>query len=517
MAQDRNEFFVIRIPDTGSLLDAVRIIASSGLTITRCQFNRSLDPVTAFFSVSGDEKACALGAQALLEEGYLQTTVTYPKSVKFTVIVPEIPGTLHRILTILDRYNAEISSLSFDNRGRYPDALHIILRVLRPELTEELLEAIKAEYPVEIEGYDCGDSCDDGSLFYVRYAARVSEILDDQENPDILELLHQFSHVAQQLTEYGKEYQDVLEQILLNGRHLKETTGDGFYADVQKIQVTDTLTLYCFQLPGGGSIFVIDAPDERIMIDTGYGIYHDDVLLMFAAYGLGGKEDFTRIILTHGDTDHCGAAGFFNAPVYTHEGTWEIIKTNNRAWGATSQDLVLEQVYTVMINLFARMTPPRDVILFPSAGERKEGAFPVLSTFTAGGYTFEILEGHGGHQHGLIYILCRDAGILFTSDTILNLKHLSPERSAYNNFAVYLVTTVNVDPDLVKQERKELMRLAEELDEVLHAEGKQLLYCCGHGPISIMEHGELTPVSKPVTYRHKHADGSVRYPDEGSI
>ncbi|MCA1916753.1 MBL fold metallo-hydrolase [Methanospirillum hungatei] len=502
MSQDRNEFFVIRIPDTGSLLDAVRIIAASGLTITRCHFNRSLDPVTAFFSVSGDEWACTRGAQALLEDGYLQTTVTYPKSVQLTVIVPEIPGTLHRILSILDTYNAEISSLSFDNRGRYPDALHIMLRVLHPDKTEELIRAIEAEYPVKIEGYDCGDSCDDGSLFYVRYAARVSEILDGVENPHILELLHQFSHVAQQLTEYGKEYQDVLEQILLNGKRLKETTGDGFYADVQKIALADTLTLYCFQLPGGGSVFVIDAPDERIMIDTGYGIYHEDVLRMFAAYGLGGKVDFTRIILTHGDTDHCGAAGFFNAPVYTHEGTWDIIKTNNRAWGATTQDLVLEQVYTVMINLFARMTPPEDVTLLPGSGNGKRGEFPVLSTFNAGGYTFEILEGHGGHQHGLIYILCKEAGVLFTSDTILNLKHLSPERSAYNNFAVYLVTTVNVDPDLVKSERKALAKLAQELDEELQENGKRLLYCCGHGPVSVMENGELTPATEPVTYRH---------------
>jgi glyoxylase-like metal-dependent hydrolase (beta-lactamase superfamily II) len=223
---------------------------------------------------------------------------------------------------------------------------------------------------------------------------------------------------------------------------------------------------------------------------------------MFAAYGLGGKDDFTRIILTHGDTDHCGAAGFFHAPVYTHEGTWDIIKTNNRAWGATTQDMVLEQVYTVMINLFARMTPPEDVILLPCPGELKRGEFPVLTSFSAGGYTFEILEGHGGHQHGLVYVLCKKAGVIFTSDTILNLKHLSPERSAYNNFAVYLVTTVNVDPDLVKSERKALTRLAQELDQELQVSGKRLLYCCGHGPVSVMQNGELTPAVEPVTYRY---------------
>lgn len=503
MSADRNEFFVIRIPDTGSLLEAVRIIASSGLTITRCHFNRSLDPVTAFFSVSGDKENCQKGALALTEEGYLQTTVTYPKSIRFTIIVPEIPGTLHRILTILDNYKAEISSLSFDNRGRYPDRLHIMLRVRKPSRTEELIQAIEGEYPIEIDGYDCGDSCDDGSLFYVRYAARVSEILDGFDDPFILGLLHQFSHIAQQLTEYGKEYRDVLEQILRNGKHLKDTTGDAFYADVQKIQVADTITLYCFQPPGGGSIFVIDTPDERIMIDTGYGIYHEDVLRMFAFFNLGGKDGFKRIILTHGDTDHCGAAGFFDTPVCTHKGTWEVIRTNNRAWGATSQDMVLEQVYTVMINLFARMTPPGKVELLPSAGNLKRGEFPILTSFTAGGYTFEILEGHGGHQHGLIYVLCREAGLLFTSDTILNLKYLTPERSVYNNFAVYLVTTVNVDPELVKSERKALLDLANRIDTDLKEQGKRLLYCCGHGPVSVMESGELVPASEVQVYKHQ--------------
>lgn len=492
----------MRIPDTGSLHEAVGIIASAGLTITRCQFNRSLDPVTAFFSVSGEEEGYEKASRALLEGGYLQTSVDYPRSIRFTIIVPEIPGTLDRILTIFNRYRAEISSLSFDNRGRYPDRLHVALRVRQSAKTEELLDSIRSIYEVQIDGYDCGDSGDDGSLFYVRYAARVSEIIGKSEDPHLLSLLNQFSHIAQQLTEYGKGYQDALERILQNGKRLKETTGEGFYADIQQITISDTLTLFCFQLPGGGNIFVVDTPDERVMIDTGYGIYHDDVIRMFSAYGLGGVDDFTRIILTHGDTDHCGASGFFNAPVYTHEGTWKIITSNNRAFGATSQDMVLEQVYTVMINLFARMTPPAAAELFPPAGSVKAGEFPVLSTFTAGGYTFEILEGHGGHQHGLVYVLCREAGLLFTSDTILNLKHLTPERSEYNNFAVYLVTTVNVDPDLVRSERKALMAVATELDNTLKEQGERLLICCGHGPVSIIQNGDMIPVSESVSYHH---------------
>jgi glyoxylase-like metal-dependent hydrolase (beta-lactamase superfamily II) len=499
----KKEFFVIRIPDTGSLHETVRIIADTGITITRCHFNRSIDPKTAFFSVKGSPDGCVRAQEALSRMGYLQTEIRYPKSIRFTIIVPDIPGTLHRILTILDQYKAEINSLAYDNRGKNPDRLLVAVRVRDPGRTERLLEEIGQQYTVEIEGYDCGDDTADGSLFYLRYAERVREILgpDKTADPYLIDLLNQFSHIAQQLTEYGEEYKQALEQILQNGLRLAKTCGKEFYADVQKIPLRDGAWLYCFQLPGGGSIFVIETESGLIMVDTGYGIYHDDVMKMFHYYGLDEKK-LSRIILTHGDTDHCGAAGNFQAPVWTHEKTWKIIETNNRAYGASSEDLVYEQVYTVMINLFARMNPPKSAHLFPKGGGETVGGFPLLQRFEEAGITGEILEGHGGHQAGMVYLLCREEGLLFTSDTILNLKHLTPDRSEYNGFAVYLVRSVNVDPDLVRSERKALMNLATDLDEEMKGRGKRLVICCGHGPVSVLENGDLVPVGTIEQYRH---------------
>ena len=111
---------------------------------------------------------------------------------------------------------------------------------------------------------------------------------------------------------------------------MNRTNGHGFYADVQRFSVTDTVTLHCFQPPCGGSLFVLSTPDEMVMIDTGYGIYHDSVMAMLAQYGLGEEKKLSRIIVTHADADHCGAAGFFTVPVFMHEGTLDILKTNNR-------------------------------------------------------------------------------------------------------------------------------------------------------------------------------------------
>ncbi len=501
-----SRFFVLKIPDSGSLYDATVITASAGLIITRCQYNRSVDPSTAFFSVKGKEQECNFAEHLLSDKGYILSTLRYPKNISFTAIISEKSETFEEILRIVNKFHAKITSMSYNTSGKTPDHLQISIRVRDETKTDNLLDEIRRIYPVELTDFDCSNDETDKSLFYLDYINQIKKITGITDEKILSDLLNQFTHLAQQLTEHGREYEDALNQILKNGYRLIETSKKGFFADIQKITL-DGIDLYCFQLPGGGSIFIIDTIDEKVMIDTGYGIYHDDVLLMFECYGLNDKP-FSRIILTHGDTDHCGASGFYddtNTPIYTHLMTKRVIETNNRAYGARSENSLLEQIYTVMINLFGKMNASKKLIIYPPGGEEKRGEFPVIGKFITGGKTFEVLEGEGGHQSGMIYILCKEAGLFFTSDTILNLNYLTPDRTAYNGFAVYLVTSVNVDPVLVKKERNALMDLALTINKELKQEGKRLLICCGHGPISYFDDkNRLIPASVIKRYKPKN-------------
>ena len=115
-----------------------------------------------------------------------------------------------------------------------------------------------------------------------------------------------------------------------------------------------------------------------VMVDTGYGIYHRDIMTMLSRYGLSDISRLSRIIVTHADADHCGAAGFFPVPVFMHAGTLEIIRTNNRAYGSRNEDSVLEAFYTKMINLFSKFNTPPDIRCFPGPPGR-HGAFSRLS------------------------------------------------------------------------------------------------------------------------------------------
>ncbi|MGZ7117536.1 MAG: MBL fold metallo-hydrolase, partial [Methanobacterium sp.] len=259
---------------------------------------------------------------------------------------------------------------------------------------------------------------------------------------------------------------------------------------VQKIQLSNDIELYCFQPPCGGNVFVINSPDETVMIDSGYGIYYHDFLKLFQKYGIQIKN-LKAIYLTHADADHLGAAGFYAVSSYMHKGTMDIIEEANRAYGSSSEECILEEVYTRLINLFSKFNIPPNVETLPDEIIKMRGPFPVIHTFKTCGLEFEVLGSLGGHLHGQIFILCPDEGLLFTADSLINFASLSEERKKYNLLAKDLMTSVNVDGKKADEERKALLKLALLLDEELSKEGKKCLICGGHGAISVLSKDKL--------------------------
>jgi len=103
-------------------------------------------------------------------------------------------------------------------------------------------------------------------------------------------------------------------------------------------------------------------------------------------------------------------------------------------------------------------------------------------------------------MHGEIFYLCPEEGLLFPQDALINLKSLTPDRTEYNALADYLMTSVNVDSKLAREERNALLSLISEIDEGLAKKGKKCLICCGHGSISVLENGKLVEYSGSERY-----------------
>jgi glyoxylase-like metal-dependent hydrolase (beta-lactamase superfamily II)/uncharacterized protein with ACT and thioredoxin-like domain len=498
--------FIACMPDRpGALHRAAEIITRHKGNITRIQYDRRIDRNTVFFEVRAASEAYEKIREELKKIGYLQTSLQPVTFLKFYLDLPNRPGALFELLDNLSSSGANITYLDFDERGQHPERLVVSLNLENTELIDKLLNILKSKYRLEILEYDTtGEKLDD-TVFYLRFAQKLRTFLGGAEEPFLMRFLQDINHIAQELSNMGKDPKEVFENILKVGETLNQSSGKGFYADVEKIKIRDNIELFCFQPPCGGNIYLFNSPEERVMLDTGYGIYFPDVVNMLQYYGLGDLSQLKKIYITHADADHCGAAGYFPAPSYLNRATLKVAKETSRAYGSTHQECVLEEIYTKMINLFSRFNPPKNFKLFPDLsasleGIEMRGAFPVIAHFQICGLEFEALQGPGGHMHGEVFYFCKEEGLLFPEDTLINFKSLSSERATYNALADYLMTSVNVDSKLARKERNALIPLISELDANLARKGKKCLICCGHGSISVLENGKLVQYGSSERY-----------------
>jgi len=484
--------FVAHMPDTpGSLHRAAEIIKKYEGNINRIQFDRRIDPGTVFYEVTASDSSYKKITDELAFIGYLQSSLKPLDFLKFCVYLPNRPGALYEFLGFTTSAGANIALIDFDDKGRHPDRLTVSLNLEQSAIVDRLLDTLKSRYRLEIIEYDKTGKHLDDTVFYVRFAQAVRDLIGESEDAFLLSFLAETNHIAQELMDRGCNPHQVFESVLATGQTMRATSGEHFYADVQQFRITDTATLFCFQPPCGGSLFIIDTPKERVMIDTCYGIYHHDIMAMLSRYGLGDMSRISRVIVTHADADHCGASGFFSAPVSMHHATLEILRTNNRAYGSRSEGSVLEEFYTKMVNLFSKFNVPADVECFSAPTGITRGIFPVIGSFRIGEIELEVLDGLGGHTCGQVFLYSKEYGLIFAADSVINFGSMTKERADYSSLAAFLVTSVNVDSDLAKQERVALMALAEETDRALAPSGRRCLICGGHGAVSVMANGKL--------------------------
>jgi glyoxylase-like metal-dependent hydrolase (beta-lactamase superfamily II)/ACT domain-containing protein len=494
------------MPDRpGALHRAAEIIKRYEGNINRIQYDRRIDRYIVFFEVTAVPEAYDKIREELERIGYLQTSLQPVAFLKFHVYLPNRPGALLDFLDYITSAGANIIYLDFDERGQHPERLEVGLNIENTSLIDSLLNQLKSGYRLEILEYDItGEKLDD-TVFYLRLAQKLRSFIGSAEDAFLMRFLHDINHIAQELSNLRKDPIEVFESILKVGECLNRTIGEHFFADVQRVRIRNDIELFCFQPPCGGNIYLFDTIYERVLIDTGYGIYYQDIVNMFQHYGLGDLSRLKRIYITHADADHCGAAGFYPVPSYLNRETFLITRETSRAYGSSSQGCILEEVYTKIINLFSRFTPPSNVELFPEISQtrniiEKRGAFPIIAKFNIGDLNFEALEGLGGHMHGEVFYFCPEEGLLFPEDALINFRSLSPDRTEYNVLADYLMTSVNVDSKLAKEERNTLLSLISSIDIELAEKGKKCLICCGHGSISVLENGKLVEFSRSEKY-----------------
>ena len=476
--------------------------------IERINFDRDLDPNIVFFQIKTDRNSYREIYNTLEKSGYLLTSIKEPEFIRLKIFIPERSRIISEILTEADDHGIDIKSIDHNRLGQNRNEVSLTVSTTENQPVIKFIDSLKSRFKVEIEEYCKKGNELDKTVFYVRYAERLSKYLNSGGDIFLLSFLNDINNIAHELNKLGENPETVFEKIYSKAETLHNTTGRNFYADYQQFKLKNSSELYIYQLPCGGNINIIESEDEYLMIDTGYGIYHDDITRMLNYIQPGLKNKRKSLFISHADADHCGGGGYHSSLPVMHNTTMEIIQKGNRAIGSVNENSILEEIYTTLIAEFSGWNPPQgaDTSCFTNhkGAAEKAGEFPVTGELCRCGLEFRILESHGGHQKGQLFLLEESEGLLFTFDSLLNLKSITKERTEYNMFADYLMTTVNVDSSLAKKERKDLLDLAVSCSRKYRERNNgDFLICCGHGAVSVInEKGRLEEASPVKHYTH---------------
>ncbi len=500
--------FRVFLPDRpGSLAEFASTIAGAGGNISFFHYDRSIDSsrVAVEVQLAGEEGLRTL-LDSLRNSHYSfespsarqdEVEVTAVENIlEVKVRLENRPGTLAAFAVLLAKHDANVIYMLYDEAI---DAESADIAMVTRDTAEidKLMDAMNQQgyyYRVIYRGADEQAAANVIGLKMVeKFFLRLRKLLPASDITEIKTLVGSSQDLYQDLVQFyaeaGKNLEagDVFEKVLTFASRSRSRTGRNFSVrEMGPLSFGNDVTLHGFRLPSSENFYVFRHGNELTMIDTGHGIYFKDMTTMLRERSLD-PANIKRIFITHPDTDHAGASGYFEkeftSEVFMHPGSSEVINSMNRAAGAVSPSglLNLNKYYTRLSSRFTECRFPSRITYFPLEERGTNGKFRIIAGFSVGPLAFDVLESHGGHTPGLVFYLNREHGLLFTSDFLLNVPSLTPEEKEHLSIYRYLLTSPNSDTRVYTKEVEALQELLAELDEELKGQGRKALVFPGHG------------------------------------
>jgi len=492
----------IFVPDKpGVLAKIAEAFAKNDINIVFFYYNRSEHPNRVIIEGKTSKKEALDNLyQEFSKEGFWEEKfdeelhiTTVENILKVSVFIENKPGTLARFSKVLKDYNVNVVYMIYNELVSENQA-EIAMYVESPDVIKTLAEKLNSlgyHYHLEYTGTRKEDTDKVIGLNLIeRFFLRLKEVLSEEEVNEIKNIIGASKKLSETLLNFSRELGKHLEagqifnNILVFAMSSREKLGDRFfYKKLPSLPIGD-LILHTFRMPTGGNVYVLEAEDEYVMIDGGYGIYYEDTKKMLTENGIN-PEKISRIYISHADADHAGMSGYFyeefRAEVFMHPECKGVIEHNNRAYGTNTPLFLLNQFFTVLVNYFTKCKFPENWKSFSSETKYELGGFPVIDEFKVGSCKFLVLKSLGGHVPGQVFFLSEDAGILYSADYLLYIPSLTPEEKKILSIPKYLMLSTNTNSSVFKKEMGLLTDLVKELDKKLQKSGKGMLILPGHG------------------------------------
>jgi glyoxylase-like metal-dependent hydrolase (beta-lactamase superfamily II) len=493
----KRTFILAAANEAGAFKRAAEIIAKHNGNIVRLSYNKAVDLRTVFLDVSAyDQDLEAIQAE-LGSMGFFAGRLPEAEVITIKLRIRDIPGSLMPVLNILDDHSISISYLnSVRSSGDYQEFIMGILADNRSE-AEPILDILGKDYHAEILEPNRSENTFDNSVFYTQLSREVKDDLGLSEE-DTMEFLSESNRILQFLQKNGENSYNVFGSIREFCKFISDHKGIGFTYRTTKLELASDLEIYLIEPVCGSNICIMRFSYENsiTIIDTGYAVYRDESFTAFRNLFPDWNLLKKRVIITHADVDHCGL-------LYYMEGNSEILMNRKSAESLARQKDGGEDYrdekefchgYSMLSRIITGYTPPTLAnVHYLDIGEPIAlGQFTKIGYFDVGPYRFNVLEGSGGHMYGECVFICKEIGLIFTGDLLLDIKHFSEELKHFNSIAPYLMTTVDIDPPKARSIRKEMVRI---ISKISAETGTSFTLIGGHGPAFAI-HEVLEPVSE---------------------
>ena len=163
-----------------------------------------------------------------------------------------------------------------------------------------------------------------------------------------------------------------------------------------------------------------------------------------------------EVFITHADVDHCGLLPLFDI-VYTSSKSAESLKSEYNNESNFREKNPLHKPYIRICNILTSYKPVSPQKIQVVGAERKiTKPLEQTGVFDFGELHFSLYEGKGGHLPGESVLIDFEHKIAFTGDIFINMKDMIPKQAEYNRYAPILMTSVDFDSDLCREERNNL-------------------------------------------------------------
>jgi len=450
--------FVTTMPDrSGAFLQATRAMADLGLNITRVSYNKAVDIHTLFIEVDGTPDQLLNADHKLRDMGYLSNNAVESQVLLLEFTLPDVPGTVTRVLELIGRYDFNLSYLSSHGDGSGYQRFKMGLFVEDHEKFSRFLKEASKLCSVRVLDYNQLSQSFDNSIFYISFANELAARMGLDENARN-NLVIQSNLVMQLLDEHGGSPAKTFEYIGKFGEALSTYRGEAFLPRISEHTFGD-ITLTLIEPPCGSNTTILRYQDEYLFVDSGYACYKAEMLHLFHAIIPDFDTCKKSIVVTHADLDHCGLLHLFDT-VYVSRKSQESLVAEYYDGEGFRERNHLHAPYIRICKILTSYVPPAPETLRVIAGTSLPLTEPLvrMSEFFFGPLFFEVWEGSGGHLPGEIMLVDREHKIAFTGDIFINIKDTTKEQAAYNRYAPYLMTSVDTEPEQAGAQRKAMLQ-----------------------------------------------------------